>query len=293
MTTLLLLGDEQSLKLGVLNADGSIHRAGVIHRDAPELFGSIVKAKITKAVSGMGGSFVEFRDFEGLPKEGFLKFLFPKNTPSSKQDAYSKVGQQVWAQIDRDAQKGKPFRLKPYLGSDEDLPKKGPSRLEVWAERYPNAEIVGNIEAVHWVPEKLKERFKIASAEQITEFKQEFELLTESECDLGDGWSAIIVPTPSLVAIDLNHVSGGNFEGNLSALMKVCDEVAKRDLSGSIFVDLAGISLAKRRALGKVFQEALLKEKNPDYPRYEGVAPRGMIELYRPQKRRSIMEVRG
>lgn len=93
-------------------------------------------------------------------------------------------------------------------------------------------------------------------------------------------------PTPALVAIDVD--AGGMLAGharheavNLAVLPVLADQIKLRNLSGGIVVDLAGLSLGRRAALGSDFEMALAAD--PLRPKFLGFTALGLAEIVRPR----------
>lgn len=76
---------------------------------------------------------------------------------------------------------------------------------------------------------------------------------------------------------------------NLSVLPEVARQIRLRDLSGAIFVDLAGMKVKQRPALGAAFAAALADD--PLRPRFHGFTVLGLAEISRPRVRAPLHEM--
>jgi hypothetical protein len=110
------------------------------------------------------------------------------------------------------------------------------------------------------------------------------EALARPEVALAGGARLSIWPTPALVAIDVD--GGGMVAGrtrheamNRAILPALAEQIRLRNLSGGIVVDLAGMSVRKRAALGPDFVAALAGD--PLRPRFLGFTALGLAEIVR------------
>jgi Ribonuclease G/E len=126
------------------------------------------------------------------------------------------------------------------------------------------------------------------------------EALEQPGIDLPNGAHLSIHPTPALVAIDVD--AGGSLASrrgktahhealNEVVLPALAAQIRLRNLSGAIVVDLAGLSVRKRAALGEPLARALAGD--PLRPRFLGFTALGLAEIVRPRVRPPLHELSG
>ena len=114
------------------------------------------------------------------------------------------------------------------------------------------------------------------------------EALALQDAALPGGAQMTIVPTPALVAIDVDLSSGVSGRGskalthmdaNTAILPALARAIRLRNLGGAIIVDLAGLSPRRRAALGPAFAAAVADD--PVRTRFLGFSALGLAELLR------------
>lgn len=124
-----------------------------------------------------------------------------------------------------------------------------------------------------------------------------FDELAGPDIALPGGGRLSIHPTPALVAIDVDAggVAGGrdaaaHLSLNQAALVEVARQIQLRHLAGAILVDLAGMPMARRKALLPAMQHAAASDP---LLRVVGVTGLGLIELQRRRVHTPLHEVLG
>jgi Ribonuclease G/E len=126
----------------------------------------------------------------------------------------------------------------------------------------------------------------------------EIEALGETVTDLPGGARMSVWPTPALTAIDVD-AAGAIAEGggrqqrhegiNRAVLPALVRQIRLRNLSGAIVVDLAGLPIRRRAALGGALAEALADD--PLRPRFLGFTGLGLAEILRTRVHPPLHEV--
>ncbi len=237
---------------------------------APDGVGDVYRGRVIASVPTMAGAFVALG---GADAEGFL--------PDSEGAKGLTAGTVLTVRVTRAAQGTKGPRLAAAKSGDGPLGlvRRGPDPVRRLAARYPGAPVLvddplvaasvgGTVTA-----EVLDE--EVASA---------IEALSRPEVELAGGARLSIWPTPALVAIDVD--AGGMVAGrmrhevvNRVVLPALAQQIRLRNLSGGIVVDLAGMSVRKRAALGPDFVAALAGD--PLQPRFLGFTALGLAEIVR------------
>jgi ribonuclease G len=124
-----------------------------------------------------------------------------------------------------------------------------------------------------------------------------FDELAGPDVALPGGGRLSIHPTPALVAIDVDAggVAGGRDAGahmelNRAALAEAARQIRLRHLAGAILLDLAGLPMARRKALLPAMQEAAAADP---HLRVVGITGLGLIELQRRRVHTPLHEVLG
>ena len=124
-----------------------------------------------------------------------------------------------------------------------------------------------------------------------------FDELATSDVSLPGGGRLTIHPTPALVAIDVDagSVAGardaaGHMVLNQAALAEAVRQIRLRHLAGAILIDMAGLPMARRKALLPAVQEAA---KADPHLRVVGITGLGLIELQRRRVHTPLHEVLG
>ncbi|WP_282761386.1 ribonuclease E/G [Komagataeibacter saccharivorans] len=255
--------------------------------DMPDGVGDIYRAAVSAHVPALGGTFVTL---PGQEQAGFL--------PDSEGLGPLTQGQTILVSVTRSAQGGKGVRLgarnlPPDLpgGAAPQLLRRGPTPLDRLARQYPDAPIVIDDAAVATLlPAPLHPRLTRVNSAFDSDLRAQADGLEDPVISLPGGMSASITPTPALVAIDMDGGATSmdrrpkqtaQFAANRDALPDLLRQLRLRNLSGAIIVDVAGLAVRKRRALGEVI-ETLLKD-DPLRPRFLGFTALGLAEIVRPR----------
>jgi hypothetical protein len=250
---------------------------------APDGLGDMHVGRITARVPAMAGAFVALAD-----AEGFL--------PDSAGAAGRGEGDHLAVRVTRTAQGGKG----PRLAAVPDVPAGGPVRLlhrgadplQRLAEAYPAAPILiddsgllGTLRGTHGP------RLHPVAAAFDDGLETVIDGLGEQAISLPGGLSATVVPTPALVAID---VDGGGMtsargpkqavqmQANRAAIPALARQIRLRNLSGAILIDFAGLSVRKRAALAPDLALALAADAAK--PAFLGFSRLGLAEIARPRR---------
>lgn len=124
-----------------------------------------------------------------------------------------------------------------------------------------------------------------------------FDELAGPEVPLPGGGRLTIHPTPALVAIDIDSgsLAGGrdadaHLALNRAALAQAARQIRLRHLAGAILVDMAGMPIARRKALLPALQDAARADP---HLRVMGLTGLGLIELQRRRVLAPLHEVLG
>ncbi len=126
------------------------------------------------------------------------------------------------------------------------------------------------------------------------------EALGETAAELPGGARMTVHPTPALTAIDVDLGSAtaersaknrAQTMRNRALLPALAGRIRLRNLSGAILVDLAGLSVKKRGALGPDFVAALAPD--PLHPRFLGFTALGLAEIVRARIHPPLHELLG
>lgn len=110
------------------------------------------------------------------------------------------------------------------------------------------------------------------------------------EVALPGGMRATVHPTPALVAIDVDGAgasgerrakAGAQRDANRAALPALARAIRLRNLGGAVVLDLAGMAVKARAALGPDLVAALAGD--PLRPRFLGFSALGLAEILRPR----------
>ena len=242
--------------------DYAIWRPGL-----PDGVGDIYRGRVTALMPGMAGAFVTLG-----AEDGFL--------PDSEGGKGATIGTILPVRVTRAAIGGKGPRLSARVA--EELPPgpvaliyRGPNALERLGAAYPDAEILIDD------PAMARPGATIVATAFDDDIAGQIDALSDPTVALPNGASLSIHPTPALVAIDTD--SGGQ-GGSLNAFNRsiapaLAREIRLRNLSGAIVVDLAGLPIRKRAALGPSIADAL--SGDPLKPRFLGFTALGLAEILR------------
>jgi Ribonuclease G/E len=258
---------------------------------APDGLGDIYMGQVTARVPAMAGAFVALAD-----AEGFL--------PDSDGAAGLSEGGAVLVRLTRSAQGGKGPRLaiEPAEAGTRHpagLVKRGPSPLHRAASAYPGAAIeVDDAALLATLRPDFGERLRLVARAFNETLEAEIDTLASPWMNLPGGLRASIVPTPALVAIDMDGGAStalrtpkatAQFAANRAALPALARAIRLRNLSGAILIDLAGLAVKRRTALGPELEAALAND--PARPRLLGFTHLGLAEIFRPRSSPPLYEL--
>jgi Ribonuclease G/E len=265
---------------------------------SPDGVGDVHGGRVTAIVPAMAGAFVALA--ANGEAEGFL--------PDSDGAKGLTEGTAVMVRVTRAAQGGKGPRLSARLDTDRDAPtggltgllRRGVDPLRELAARYPAAEVfVDDPTLAASLRADLGDRVTRVAEAFDDAIETEVDRLTAAEITLPSGARFSVWPTPALVAIDVDGGSAlaGRARGNaprahlgLNAAMipELARQIRLRNLSGAIFIDLAGMKAKRRAALGPALSAALVSD--PLRPRFLGFTVLGLAEITRPRVRPPLHE---
>jgi Ribonuclease G/E len=255
------------LRAGVLT-EYYVHRPG-----APDDLGALHWARVTARVPAMAGAFLALAE-----AEAFL--------PDTEAPVPVTEGTYLVVRITRAGQGGKGPRVSAKLALEEAalatggaprLLRRGPTPLEELAAAYPGAAMEHGA-------------FPDALAAEI-------EALGRPLLTLPGGMGGSVVATPALTAIDVDGGRATAARGekdrqqqaaNRAALPELARQIALRNLSGAILLDLAGMAAKRRGALGPALAQALAADRLA--PRLLGFTALGFAEILRPRRRPPLAE---
>ncbi|MEJ1977289.1 MAG: ribonuclease E/G [Acetobacteraceae bacterium] len=245
--------------------------------------GDIHRGRVTAVMPGLAGAFVAL---EGT--DGFL--------PDSAGAAGRGVGDLLLVRVVRAAQGGKGPRLAAVEGDPGAGPPArlhaGPNAVERLASQHAGPVIVDDPAIAALLRPALGERLAVGPALDDA-LASQIDALAAPEVALPGGLRATIHPTPALVAIDVDTAaaSAGRVPKpamqealNRAMLPALARQIRLRNLSGAILIDLAGLTVRRRAALGDAIRHALAAD--PLAPRFLA-SPRftalGLAEVLRPR----------
>lgn len=250
--------------------DGALLDYALWRPGLPDGVGDIHRGRISAIMPSMGGAFVALAD-----ADGFL--------PDSEGAKGLTEGTLLAVRVTRAALGGKGPRLSgralaPVPPGSVGLLERGPGAMERFAAAYPDATLLIDDPAVAAL---FPGRFTIVPQAFGDDIESQVEALSEPTVALPGGARLSIHPTPALVAIDTD--SGGRQDShaavNRSVAPALAREIRLRNLSGAIVVDLAGLAIRKRSALGPAIAAALADD--PLKPRFLGFTALGLAEILR------------
>ena len=265
---------------------------------SPDGVGDIHRGRVIAIMPSMAGAFVALSGAGGTVAEGFL--------PDSAGAKGVTEGTILTVRITRAAQGGKGPRLSTrteWIESagrqDLGLLRPGIDPLRELAARFPGADVLVDDPALAAsLRADLGERLKRVAEAFDDAIETEIDALGSPEITLASGMRLSVYPTPALVAIDVD--GGGALGGrdgaarrhlalNASVLPEIARQIRLRNLSGAIFVDLAGLKARQRASLGPELTAAL--SADPSRPRFLGFTALGLAEISRPRVRAPLHEV--
>jgi Ribonuclease G/E len=250
--------------------DGALVDYALWRPGLPDGVGDIHRGRVSAIMSSMGGAFVALTD-----GDGFL--------PDSEGAKGLTEGTILPVRITRAALGGKGPRLTARMvetvpSGPVGLIKRGPGAVERFAAAHPDAAVLIDDPAV---VATFPGRAAVVPRAFDDDIESRIEGLSEPSVTLPGGARLSIHPTPALVAIDTD--SGGRQDShvaiNRSIAPALAREIRLRNLSGAIVVDLAGLQIRKRTALGPALTAALAED--PLKPRFLGFTALGLAEILR------------
>ena len=268
--------------------DGAMLDYAIWRPGRPDGVGDVLRGRAAARVPAMAGVFVAL---PGGP-DGFL--------PDSDGGAGLTQGAAIGVRVTRAAQGGKGPRL-TATGVPQPppaLPTRGPGAVERLAALHPDAAVLADDPAlVAQLRPALGDR--IQAGPVLDEVLLGWiDALAGPDIVLPGGARASIHPTPALVAIDIDAGAAtadrrakpaAQMAANLAALPEVARHIRLRNLSGAILVDVAGMSIRRRPALGPAFIAAL--QDDPLRPRFLGFTALGLAEIMRPRTHPPLHEL--
>ena len=261
---------------------------------APDGLGDLHLGRVVARVPAMAGAFVLI---DGA--EGFL--------PDSEGGEGRHEGDILPVRVSRSAQGGKGPRLTARIAGESsdttgDAPRllrRGPGALVRLAERFPGAEIlIDDTATVARLRAAFAGRVRVVPKAFDDELESEIEALGGQHATLPGGLTATIVPTPALVAIDIDSGAATaargtkgelQFAANRAALPALARQIRLRNLSGAILIDFAGLAVRRRQALGPDLAAALATD--PAGARLSGFTSLGFAEILRQRRDAPLHEL--
>jgi Ribonuclease G/E len=286
--TIRILAETSPGEVRVAAVDGGALLDYAIWRPgAPDGVGDLHRGRVIARVAAMAGAFIAL---DGA--EGFL--------PDSQGAAGVSDGDAIGVGVTRAAQGGKGPRLTALLDAAEAalvgtgppaLLRPGPDAVRRLAALHPAAPVfVDDAGLAALLRPTLGDRLAIASAVWDEDTAGQVAALAESSCALPGGAQASLHPTPALVAIDVDAgaatasrtgKAASQLALNKDVLPALVRQIRLRNLSGAILLDLAGMPMRKRIALGPALAAALATD--PLQPRFMGFTALGLAEIVRPR----------
>jgi hypothetical protein len=250
-------------------ADVAIERPG-----ARDRVGDVVPGRVTARRPAMAGAFVALDQ----GPDGFL--------PDSAGGAGVHDGDLLKVRVTRAAQSGKGPRL--AAARDAALAD-GPGAVARLAALHPTAAIaVDDAVVLATLRPAFAGRLELVARAFDDALEAAFEALHSASAALPGGAMLSVYPTPALVALDLDLGAGSNERrgkrdaqagANVALIPAIAREIRLRNLGGAIVVDLAGMAMKRRAALGPAFAAALAAD--PTETRFLGFSALGLAEILR------------
>lgn len=276
-----------------LLADGRLEAAFIERPGRPEGIGDLHIARLAARAPAMAGAFLAMAGGE----TGFL--------PDSAGAKGRGEGEWLRVAVTRAAQGGKGPRLalRPGDGAPEGPPRlleRGPDAPLRLAAAHPTALLCTDdaASAARLRAALGPERVAFSTAPAFDDaLETAFDLLASPEVPLEGGGRLTIHPTPALVAIDIDAGSAAGRRDaaahralNTAALAEAARQIRLRHLAGAILIDMAGLAVARRKALLPAMAEAAAPDSDL---RLIGLTGLGLIELQRRRTHRPWHEVVG
>ncbi len=270
--------------------DGGLVDYAVERPGAPDGVGDLHRGRVLARVPALAGAFVALTG-----AEGFL--------PDSQGGSGVTEGQLLGVRVTRAAQGGKGPRLTAQLSPAEGeaggagpvaLIARGPGAVLRLAAQHPTAPVqVDDPALLALLRNPLGPRL-VAGQLFATGFPDAIEAAVEALAAasvlLPGGARMTVSPTPALTAIDVD-LGGATAErrakgpaqqaANRALLPALARQIRLRNLAGAIVVDLGGMPMRRRAALGPDFAAALAAD--PLQPRFLGFSALGLAEILRPR----------
>ena len=253
---------------------------------APDGVGDIHRGRVIARVPAMAGAFLALAG----GAEGFLP------DSSGGRDAHD--GDALRVRVVRAAQGGKGPRLMA-LGPDSGPPallERGQNAVERLAALHPGATIVADDAAL---AAEIAAPVTVVREPWDDALASAVDALDNREITLQGGARLSFHPTPALVAIDVDAgaaaAKGVDKRTSQAALNRrilpaLAAQIRLRNLSGAILVDLAGMTIRSRGALGPELAQVLADD--PLRPRLLGFTALGLAEILRPRVHAPLHELR-
>ena len=254
--------------------DYAIWRPGV-----PDGVGDLYRGRIVARMPALGGAFVDLGGAEGFLPE---------------RESLAPVGTMLGVRVVRAGQGGKGVRLAASgdtPGGPATLLQRGPGAIERLAALHPTAAIeIDDAGTMATLRPLLADRLMLVAHAFDDEVASEIAALAHSIIDLPHGARMAIHPTAAVTAIDLDLAAASDQRGgktrthdaaNRAAIPALARQIRLRNLGGGIVIDLAGLSVKRRAALGPALAAALADD--PVGPRFLGFSALGLAEVLRPR----------
>lgn len=267
--------------------DGKLAEYALWRPGAPDGVGDVHRGRVLRHMPAMAGAFVAL-----VEAEGFL--------PDSEGGKGLTEGTLLPVRITRAAQGGKGPRLSARIpgrdpgvatGDGVALLSRGPNAIARFADQHRDAPIL--VDDLALLAE-LRPHYGARVDRTIEVFDESLltaiDALAEPHLTLPSGARLSIYPTPALTAIDVDAgaalAAGGrraerHAAVNQAVIPAVADQIRLRNLSGAIVIDLAGLPIRRRVALGPDIETALAADSLR--PRFLGFSALGLAEVLRPR----------
>ena len=240
----------------------------------PDGVGDLYRGRIIAVMPAMGGSFVKLEH-----EDGFL--------PDSKGAKGLTAGTILPVRVTRAALGGKGPRLTARVAEMVPLGPmglicRGQGALEQFCHQHPDVTVLIDDPGVAAdLRARIRNPVSVVRKAFGDAVEAQVEALSDPIVTLRSGARLSIYPTPALVAIDVDSGASQAFAGtvNRAVAPALAREIRLRNLSGAIVVDLAGLPIGKRAALGPAIAASLAND--PLQPRFLGFTALGLAEIMR------------
>jgi hypothetical protein len=258
--------------------DSAIERPG-----GPLGVGDRVIGRTAGHVPAMAGTFVAL---PGGSADGFL--------PDTAGARDHPEGTYLTLRVTRGPQGGKGPRLATLPEAAQGplrLLSRGPGAVERLAALHPDAPIRIDSPAVGTgLTPALRARVTVGLGDLADDVASSWSALEDSSVALPGGARMTIMPTPALVAIDVDAGSAtaerrakkmAQLALNRALAPAIARQIRLRHLAGAIMIDPAGVTRQSRPQLAAAFEAALADD--PSHPRFLGFTALGLAEILRPR----------